>query len=346
MSQSAVQEALDQLFSHKDLSTPQADAAMSEIMQGESTPVLIGAFLSALRMKGESISEITGCAQAMQRSAVQVRPLLDEVSLVDVVGTGGDGTYKFNISTIATFVVAGAGKKIAKHGNRSNKRAGSADVLEALGVELVLTAEQAAECINDVGLAFLFAPAYHPAMKHAIGARREIGSRTIFNFLGPATNPAYPNHALVGVYSADLTEGMAQVLGNMGMESAFVVHGLYETGAGLDEITTTGVNRISHLKAGSVNTFEFDASSLGMERATLKDLQGGNAAENAAIARGILGNKLQGPKREIVLLNAAAALSTESGDIASGFEAATQSLESGAALAKLDDYVAKTQSFG
>lgn len=346
MSESAVQEALNQLFSHESLSIKEADAAMTEIMQGESTPALIGAFLSALRMKGESIEEITGCAQAMQRSAVQVRPHLGEISLVDVVGTGGDGTYKFNISTIATFIVAGAGKKIAKHGNRSNKRAGSADVLEALGVQLALTAEQAAACINEVGLAFLFAPAYHPAMKHAIGPRREIGSRTIFNFLGPATNPAYPNHALVGVYSADLTESMAQVLGNMGMESAMVVHGLYETGAGLDEITTTGVNRISHLKAGSVHTFEFDAKSLGIDRATLADLQGGSAEENATIARGILDNSLHGAKRDIVLLNAAAALSTESGDIASGFEAATQSLESGAAMAKLDEYVAKTQSFG
>jgi anthranilate phosphoribosyltransferase len=198
MSANAIQEAIHLLFGGNDLTTEQADAAMTQIMQGEATQSQIGAFLAALRMKGETVAEITGCASAMRRNAVQVRPDIGDSPLLDVVGTGGDGTYKFNISTIAAFVIAGAGVKVAKHGNRSNKRAGSADVWEALGVTLQLSAEQ-------VGLVFLFAPAYHPAMRHAIGPRREIAARTVFNILGPLTNPAPVTHHLVGVYDRNLT---------------------------------------------------------------------------------------------------------------------------------------------
>lgn len=340
---STIQQAIEQLFNGEHLRAEQADAAMTQIMTGEATPAQIGAFLAALRMNGETVDEITGCAQAMKRSAVQVSPELGEADLLDTCGTGGDGTHKFNISTIAAFIIAGSGVKVAKHGNRSNRRAGSADVLEALGVNLELNAEQAAECIHDVGIAFLFAPLYHPAMRYAIGPRRELATRTIFNFLGPLTNPASPTSQMVGVYSAELTETMAQVLSNMGTRSAYVVHGLYETGSGLDELTTTGVNRISHLRNGTVTTTQFDAQELGMQRATLADLQGGDAAENAAIAHAILGGEMHGPKRDVVLLNAAAALSTHSGDLKAGLVRAQESLDSGAALEVLRKFAQKSQ---
>ncbi|MCB0045563.1 MAG: anthranilate phosphoribosyltransferase [Caldilineaceae bacterium] len=342
---SHIQDALAKLFDHEDLSIAEADAAMSQIMHGEADDALIGAFLAALRMKGETVDEITGCAEAMKRSAVQVQADLGDTPLIDVVGTGGDGTYKFNISTIAAFVIAGAGAKVAKHGNRSNRRAGSADVLEALGARLQTTPEQAVRCIDETGIVFLFAPAYHPAMRFAIGPRREMKERTIFNILGPLTNPASPTNVLVGVFSPDLTETMAQVLSKMGRRAAYVVHGYYETGAGLDELTTTGPSRISRLHDGMVTAFDFDPAELGFARATLNDLQGGDAAENAAIVRGILDGSITGPKRDVVLLNAAAALSTETDDLAAGLAAARESLDSGAAQAKLAEYVAMTQSF-
>jgi anthranilate phosphoribosyltransferase len=345
MPQSAIQTALHQLLQRRDLSQDQADAAMMEIMRGEATPALIGAFLIALRLKGETLDEITGCAEAMRRNAVQVRPNLDGATLMDVVGTGGDGTHKFNISTISAFVVAGAGVKVAKHGNRSNFRAGSADVLEALGATLALTPEQAAHCIEQVGIAFLFAPAYHPAMRHAIGPRRELGTRTIFNLLGPLTNPAPTTHQLIGVYDLSLTEVIAGVLGRMGSRAAYVVHGFYENGSGLDELTTTGPSRISHLSHVGVRSFDFDPRDVGFARATLADLQGGDAAANAAVARGLLSGELKGPKRDVVLLNAGAALSVETGDLDEGLRCARTSLDSGAALDVLNRYVAVTRSF-
>jgi anthranilate phosphoribosyltransferase len=333
------------LFGGTDLSTVQADAAMTQIMQGEATQAQIGAFLAALRMKGETVAEITGCASAMRRSAVQVRPDIGDAPLFDLVGTGGDGTYKFNISTIAAFVVAGTGIKIAKHGNRSNKRAGSADVLEALGVTLQLSAEQAQEAVEEVGFVFLFAPAYHPAMRHAIGPRREIAARTVFNILGPLTNPAPVTHNLVGVYDVNLTDVMARVLAEMGSRAAYVIHGYYETGTGLDELTTTGPSHISHLLNGTVTSFQFEPSDLGFPRATLDDLQGADAATNAALARAILNGELHGPKRDVVLLNAAAALSMETGDLDEGLRQARISLDSGAALDVLTRYIVKTKSF-
>lgn len=345
MSASAVQDAIHLLFSGSDLTTEQADAAMTQIMQGEATQSQIGAFLAALRMKGETVAEITGCAAAMRRNAVQVRPNIGDTPLFDIVGTGGDGTYKFNISTIAAFIVAGAGVKVAKHGNRSNKRAGSADVLEALGVTLQLNAEQAQACIEEIGFVFLFAPAYHPAMRHAIGPRREIAARTVFNILGPLTNPAPVTHNLVGVYDVNLTDVMAKVLAEMGSRAAYVIHGYYETGAGLDELTTTGPSRVSHLRNGQVSTFQLEPGDLGFARATLDDLQGADAATNAALARAILSGELQGPKRDVVLLNAAAALSIDSGDLDEGLRQARHSLDSGTALDVLNRYVAKTRTF-
>jgi len=342
MTTTAIQQAIHRLFGHHDLSTDEADAAMTQIMEGEATPAQIGAFLAALRMKGETVDEITGCARAMKRSAVQVRPAIGDAMLVDVVGTGGDSIGTFNISTTAAFVVAGHGVKVAKHGNRAvSSRSGSADVLAALGVNLQLTAEQAAECIETVGLAFLFAPSFHPAMRHAIGPRRELAARTIFNILGPLTNPANATNLLVGVFDPKLTEPMARVLGQMGARAAFVVHGA----GGADELSLTGPNRVSHLHHGEVRTYDFDAQELGLARAAISELVGGTAEENAVITRGILAGEIHGAKRDAVLLNAAFALSTECGDLAAGLEEARQSIDSGAALRILDAYIRQTQSY-
>lgn len=342
MTQSAIQQAIHQLFSHQNLTIDQADAAMSEIMAGEATPAQIGAFLAALRMKGETVDEITGCAQAMKRSAVPVRPAIGDAMLVDTCGTGGDGTHTFNISTAAAFVVAGHGIKVAKHGNRSvSSRCGSADVLMALGANIQLTPEQAAECIETVGIAFLFAPIYHPAMRHAIGPRRELAARTVFNILGPLTNPANATNQVIGVYDPRLTEPMAQVLNQMGSRAAFVVHGA----DGLDELSVTGINRVSHLDGGKVQSFDLDPAELGIPRATVADLAGGDADENAALVRGVLSGEIRGPKRDAVILNAAAALSTDCGDWNTGLDGARASIDSGAALRVLDAFVAKTQGY-
>lgn len=345
MALTPIQDAIHQLFDGQSLTTEQADAAMTQIMEGEATPAQIGAFLAALRQKGETVDEITGCASAMRRNAVQVRPALGDGVLYDVVGTGGDGTYKFNISTLTAFVLAGAGVKVAKHGNRSNKRAGSADVLEALGATLPLTADQAAECIETVGFAFLFAPAYHPAMRFAIGPRREIAARTIFNILGPLTNPAPTTHQLIGVYSLELTAVMASVLRNMGSRAAWIVHGYYETGAGLDELTTTGPSHVTQLADGELRSFDLDPAALGFAAGTLADLQGGDAQQNAEVVRGVLTGALQGAKRDVVLLNAAAALSTIEGSLEDGLARARESIDSRAALEILDRYVAVTRGF-
>lgn len=342
MSQSKIQQSIHQLFERQNLSVADADAAMSQIMAGEATEAQIGAFLAALRMKGETVDEITGCASAMKRAATQVRPNIGDAMLVDVVGTGGDGTHTFNISTTSALVVAGHGVKVAKHGNRSvSSRSGAADVLTALGAHVQLTAEQAAECIEEVGFAFLFAVAYHPAMRFAIGARRELAARTIFNILGPLTNPANATNLLVGAYDAALIEPMARVLGQMGARAAFVVHGA----DGLDELSITGVNKVSRLHNGEVRNFELDPAEYGFAQATLTDIQGGDPAENAALTRGILAGEIDGPMRDAVLLNAGVAVSTEHGDIKRGIEEARASIDSGAALRVLDGFVAKTQSF-
>jgi anthranilate phosphoribosyltransferase len=262
--------------------------------------------------------------------------------LVDTCGTGGDGKHTFNISTTAAFVVAGYGYKVAKHGNRAaSSQSGSADVLMALGGNLDLTPEQVAECIEEVGIGFLYAVHHHPAMRHAIGPRREIGQRTIFNILGPLTNPAGATHQLLGVYDGALTEPLAQVLNALGSKGAYVVHGA----DGLDELSTAGVNRVSQLKNGEVTTYEVDGQSLGLPRARLADFQGGTAAENAQITRDILSGKDQGPRRDIVLLNAAAALSVSCNDWAAGLKEARQSLENGGALYVLEKWIEKTNSF-
>jgi len=337
-----IREAIGRVVAGQDLSEAEAEAVMGQIMAGEATPAQIGAFLTALRLKGETVAEITGCARAMRAHATPVHPQRQD--LVDTCGTGGDRTGTFNISTTAAFVVAGAGLGVAKHGNRSvSSRSGSADVLEALGVNLELTPEQVARCIDQVGIGFLFAPHLHPAMKHAIGPRREMGVRTIFNILGPLTNPAGAQRQLMGVYDPNLTSVLAQVLGGLGVQTAFVVHGA----DGLDELSTTGINRVSYLREGWVKDFSLDPAELGLPEARVKDLRGGTAEENAEITRAVLSGE-QGPRRDVVLLNAAAALVVGGGveNMEEGLKRAAEAIDSGAALEKLEALVALSQELG
>jgi anthranilate phosphoribosyltransferase len=324
----------------ESLSAEEAEQAMQIIMSGEATDAQIGGYLIGLRMKGETTAEITGSARAMLAHANRIPCTTRGEPLVDTAGTGGDGAHSINISTIASFIIAGAGKKVAKHGNRAaSSRCGSADVLEALGVNLDLTPEQVAACIDQVGIGFIFAPRFHPAMKYAIGPRRELGQRTIFNLLGPLTNPAGATHQLIGVYDPALTAPIAEVIGALGGQAAYVIHGY----GGLDELTTGGPNRVSQLRDGRVTTFELDSAALGLRPASSADLRGGDPAENAVALRALLSGEDQTPRRDVVLLNSAAALATEDGDFVSALDEARKSLASGAALAKLDALVAFSQ---
>ncbi len=331
-----IREAISKLVDGHDLTEAEAEGVMDQIMDGQATNAQIGAFLTALRIKGETTAEITGCARAMRRKAIPVRP--QRTDLVDTCGTGGDRSGTFNISTTVALVVAGAGLGVAKHGNRSvSSHCGSADVLEALGVNLDLTPSEVAECIDRVGIGFLFAPRLHPAMKYAIGPRREMGIRTAFNILGPLTNPAKAPAQLMGVYDAALTEPLAEVLRALGSRAAFVVHGA----DGLDELSTTGVNKVSAFTDGRVTTFALDPRELGLPRARLEDLRGGSPEENAGITRSIL-NGEEGPQRDIVLLNAAAAL-TAGGvapELQEGLVRAAESIDSGMAKQALEGLVA------
>ena len=329
------------LVSFQNLTVAEAEAAMEIIMTGQATQAQIGAYLMALRMKGETVDEIVGSAKAMRSVAghVNVKLKEDEI-LIDIVGTGGDGANSFNISTTSAFIIAGANKKVAKHGNRAaSSKCGSADVLAALGVKIDLSSEQVAKCIENIGIGFMFAPVFHPAMKYAIGPRREVGLRTIFNLLGPLTNPAGATHQLVGVYDPSLTETIAKVLGSLGGQAAYVVHGH----GGLDELTTDGRNLMSYLHDGIVDTFEFDARKLGLRPAKTEYIKGGEPLENADILRDILSGKDESPRRDVVLLNSAAALATENGDLAAGLALAEKSLTSGAALNKLESLIEYSQ---
>jgi anthranilate synthase/phosphoribosyltransferase len=324
-----------------DLTADEAEQAMNVIMTGQATPAQIGAYLVAIRMKGETIPEITGSVRGMRANAVKVKLNTNE-SLYDIVGTGGDGAHTFNISTAAAFVLAGTGRRVAKHGNRAaSSQCGSADVLSALGVNLDLAAEQVAQAIEQIGIGFMFAPRFHPAMKHAVGPRKEIGQRTIFNILGPLTNPAGANIQLTGVYDAKLTEPLAHVLNELGSKAALVIHGAN----GLDELNTTGANRISHLKNGAVETYDLNPADLGLAQSTVQDLRGGTPDESAQMMCDLLGNKLNGARRDAVLLNAAAALAAETGDFKSALEEAKASLDGGNALAKLNALVEFTKQF-
>ncbi len=336
--------AIAEVINNQDLSQEQAQAAMDIIMDGLATPAQIGSYLTALRMKGETVDEIAGSAQSMRRHVVPV-PVAESgrgEMLVDTCGTGGDGKHTFNISTTSAFVVAGSGARVAKHGNRAaSSKSGSADVLMALGGNLDLDPQQVAECVHDVGIGFLYAIKHHPAMRYAIGPRREIGQRTIFNLLGPLTNPAGATHQLIGVYDPALTEPIARVLGALGSKVAFVVHGA----DGLDELSTSGANRVSRLRDGAVDTFTLDPTTLGLPQASLADFSGGEPEENAQIMRDILSGADRGARRDIVLLNAAAVLSVEDNDWQIGLERARAAIDSGAALATLDAWIAKTKSY-
>jgi anthranilate phosphoribosyltransferase len=335
-----IKQAIEQVLAGTGLTEDEAEAVMGQIMAGQATPAQIGGFLVALRAKGETVAEVTGFARAMRQNALTVRPRSD--LLVDTCGTGGDGAGTFNISTTAAFVVAGAGLAVAKHGNRSvSSRCGSADLLQALGVNLDLPPQAAADCIDEVGIGFLFAPKLHPAMKHAVGPRREMGIRTVFNILGPLTNPAGAQVQVLGVYDGALTEMMARVLASLGSRAAYVVHGA----GGLDELSTTGPNRVSQLQDGQVRTFTLDALELGLPRAEPADLLGGDVEENAAYTCAVLDGE-PGPRRDIVLLNSAAALAAAgvATGLRHGLDLAAASIDSGAARDRLDALIARTNN--
>ena len=330
-----IQEAIQALVDRCDLTEHQASSSMDEIMTGAATEAQIGAFITALRMKGETVDEVTGLAAAMRANATPIA--VDRSPLVDTCGTGGDGSNTFNISTTAAFVVAGAGVAVAKHGNRAaSSQCGSADVLRELGVDVDADAATVGRCVDEAGIGFLFAVKLHGAMKHAIGPRREIGIRTVFNILGPMTNPAVARRQLIGVFDGAWTERIATALGRLGSERALVVHG----SDGLDEITITGTTRISELSDGAVRTYELDPRDLGFEYAHAQDLKGGDAPENAATLRSVLSGA-DGPRRHIVVLNAAAALVAAgvSADMAAGVASARDSIDSGEATRRLDHLI-------
>jgi anthranilate phosphoribosyltransferase len=334
-----IQDALARLLDGEDLSRAESRGVMGSIMAGEATPAQIGGFLVALRLKGETPAEIAGAAEAMREHAIAVRPRRDD--LVDTAGTGGDGGKTFNISTAAALVAAAAGAGVAKHGNRSvSSQSGSADVLEALGFELDLPPERIAESIDSLGFGFMFAPMHHPAMKHAGPVRRELAARTVFNVLGPLTNPAGARAQVVGVYSAHLVPVIADVLAQLDARRAFVVHGA----GGIDELSPAGPNLVCEVVDGSVTRREIDPLELGIPRCDPAELRGGDAAANAARIRDVFAGG-DGGTRSAVLLNAAGAIAAGGGarDLGEGLGLAREALDSGAAAARLDELVAFSQ---
>ena len=332
---SPIAEAIGTVVAGSNLDEDRAYGVANQIMQGEATPVQIGALLIGLRMKGETVDEITGFARAMRDKVDRVPVAADTV--VDTCGTGGDSRGTFNISTVAAFVAAGAGVQVAKHGNRSvSSKCGSSELLDELGVPGQQGPAEAHQSLDKYGIAFLFAPLYHKATRHAVGPRREIGVRSIFNAVGPLTNPAGARRQVLGVYDGALTEPLAKVLGRLGSTHCMVVHG----NDGLDEITLTAPTRVSELKDGAVRTFELDPAELGFEPRTIEDLAGGDPTENARIAREVLAGK-PGAAREICILNAGAAVYVAglAPTLAEGVARATDSIDSGNAQAKLDALV-------
>ncbi len=330
-----IQDAIRKVVRAEDLIAEEAVAVMTEIMSGTATPAQIACFLTALRLKGETIDEITGFAQVMREKVTPIR--CERQDVVDTCGTGGDGLLTFNISTCAGFVAAGAGVAIAKHGNRSvSSGCGSADVLKELGVKVDAEPAVMEKCIGQVGIGFLFAPKLHLAMKYAIGPRREIAIRTVFNILGPLTNPAGAKRQLLGVYDGALTDTMARVLGKLGSQRVFVVHGE----DGLDEISTTGSTQVTELDESGVKTYTLHPEDFELPVCCIEDLKGGDAAANAAILKEVLGGE-KGPRRDIVLLNSAAAIVAggKAGDIKEGLEVAAEAIDSGAAMQKVNDLV-------
>ncbi|MGH7835603.1 MAG: anthranilate phosphoribosyltransferase [Candidatus Binatia bacterium] len=335
-----IKEAIARLIGHTSLNEAEMVEIMTQIMTGGATPAQIGSFLTALRMKGESVDEITGAARVMREKAHRVNVRAERV--IDTCGTGGDQRGTYNISTTAAFVVAGAGITVAKHGNRSvSSRSGSADVLAALGVKIEAPKEKTEECLEKIGIGFLFAPLLHEAMRHAIGPRREIGVRTIFNLLGPLTNPAFATHQLVGIYDPELTRLAAEVLQKIGSRRAMVVHGL----EGLDEISLSGPTKISELLDGRVKDYTVTPEEFGLKRCRIEELSGGSPEECAAILRAVLQGE-KGPRRDVALLNAGAALyvSGSAGSMVEGINQAAASIDSGKAREKLEQLVGMTNA--
>lgn len=328
-----IERFLEKLIRSENLSVPEMVEVTTLIMDGKASPAQIGSFLTALRLKGETVDEITGAALVMREKSLKVN--FQAPTLIDTCGTGGDGANTFNISTTVAFVVAAAGVPVAKHGNRAvSSRCGSADLLDALGVKVDLSPEKVEKCLKQTGIGFMFAPVFHLAMKHAIGPRRELGFRTIFNLLGPLTNPAQANCQLIGVYHSDLTVVIAEVLKKLGIKRAMVVHG----GGGLDELSLENQNKVSFLKNGIIETYTFAARDFGLEYASNEALIGFGSSENAAITEGILKGEISGPKLDVVLLNAGAALYVADlvTSLGAGIERAAEIIKEGYAYERLN----------
>ncbi|HJV67089.1 MAG TPA: anthranilate phosphoribosyltransferase [Geomonas sp.] len=347
-----IRKAIARVVERQNLSEAEMIEVMDQVMSGEATPAQIASFITALRMKGETVDEITGAARVMRDRVTPIRVgkrvidldrddiNIDQETILDTCGTGGSGTNSFNISTTVAFVVSSCGVKVAKHGNRAvSSSCGSADVLEALGVNLNITPQYVERCIAEIGIGFLFAPALHGAMKHAIGPRREIGIRTIFNVLGPLTNPAGADCQVLGVYREDLVEKMANVLKKLGCKRGFVVHGL----DGMDEVTLAGKSVVAEVTPSGVQVRKISPEEFGLQTCTADELRGGNAVGNAEIVKDILAGK-PGPKRQVVLLNAAYALvaAGKASDVAQGIRMAEDAIDSGRAAGQLDKLIALT----
>jgi anthranilate phosphoribosyltransferase len=350
-----MKEVLAELIKGKDLSQEEAKGVFSSILEGRPTPSQIASLLTALRLKGETVEEITGAALALRKKVLKVNSRhtavsidrdeinVDEETIVDTCGTGGDGTLTFNVSTATAFVVAGAGLKVAKHGNRAvSSLCGSADVVEELGINLDLTVSDAEICLKELGIVFLYAPLFNGAMRHVASIRRELGFRTIFNILGPLTNPAGAQVQVLGVYHPSLTHKLAEVLKRLGTRDAFVVYGE----GTLDEISICGPTRVSRLRKGEIEDLELTPEDLGFRRVPVSEIRGGDAQQNAKIIREILDGE-KGAKRDMVLMNAAAAFVSAGldGDLLTGIERAKHSIDSGSAKEKLEALIKLSQSF-
>lgn len=337
-------EMMEKLLNSEDLTRQEMHALMEEIMSGNLTDVQIAGFLTALRMKGETKEEIVGCAEVMRQKASQV--MVDDPNAIDTCGTGGDGKHTFNVSTLAAIVACGAGVTVVKHGNRSvSSKSGSADVLDALGVRIDLNAQGVTQCLKETNMAFLFAPKFHPSMKHVMTARRELGIRTIFNILGPLANPGKVKNQVMGVFDSRLTAVMAQVLKELGLERALVVHGM----DGLDEISISAETTVSELRDGEIHTFTIQPEDFGMEKGTLEDVKGGDPKENAAIMMELLeGKGKDTPLMDMILLNSGAAIYVggKAQSLADGVELAREVLENGKALKCLEALRTATHNLG
>ncbi len=336
-----IQQALESLIERKDLQAADMESVMRQVMTGEATPAQIGGFLIALRMKGETVEEVAAAARVMRALASGVA--LENPDAIDIVGTGGDSTSTFNVSTCSAIVAAAGGARVAKHGSRSvSSKSGAADLLEEAGVNIDLTPDQVAHCVDTIQLGFMFAPRHHSAMKHAIGPRREMGVRTIFNLLGPLTNPAGARSQLLGVYSKDWVRPVAEVLERLGSDHVIVVHGH----DGMDEISISGPTQIAELKEGKVKEYVIEPAQFGIDVSSLDSIRVQGAAESLGMIKGVLANE-SGPARDIVVLNAGAALCVAgiSDSIADGVALADEVIGSGAAARKLAELISVSQSF-